>query len=328
MGFRIPDIKIVLSALTEKGFTDSQARQIIQTCIKNHADIMTAFIDGDFSALPSVAASLGIEYGVNTPRDDQQERQQTPEKKAAKRSAEKTVKTSAIHPDVLPDKITADTSAARPDGFQALNKEDNAETLPDIIERVKADIDQPATLPEDFPDKIENTITNYMVKYHIDDMRKASAEEWRAACMFIGRRLIIPSMITIDKNKMMSLGVRTYSPDILNDLIDIWSFLCGTFKKVPLVSDFASFVGISHTYMYPTQGSKRLVTSSGIDISKKIQQIQEAGLASGLVDGRKNPTGTIFFLKNWHGWRDQREVVHTTAAAALDASGLPVLGDK
>ena len=305
---------------------------------------MAAVLSGDLSCVPDVAA----ENKILITKNPSWEKISRPEKFSQTdikiSGSEKIYSDDVSRKDsdkIGPEKSADNISEKVRDKFQDFPVKDPADDRkqgrqnPDgvnITELVKQDtLDNvlrdipPATLPEDFPEKIENTITDFMTRYHVDDMRKASAEEWRAACMYVGRVLIIPSLVTIDRQKLIASGVRVYNPDVLDNLMDLWAFLCGTFKKAPLASDFAAFAGVSHVYLYPDREKRKLLTTSGTDLSKKVQAIQEAGLASGLVDGRKNPTGTIFFLKNWHGWKDQREIVHTGGNMALDSGALPVL---
>ena len=313
MGFTIPDIRKAVAGMTSAGLSDDQSRQIVQYCIKNDNAALRSMIGGDFSALPSVAASLGI--GVNTSDggklDDVNPVKGSAGKKTEKGTAEKTVKTSAIDHDIKADNIPA----ARPD--QALQT-DNAETLPTI--------DSDNTLPADIADTIQDIITDYMTRFKIDDMRKATAEQWRGACMLIGMYIKDRGLVRDHAAEKKNNNPIQYSIPKLDQLLTLWAYLCSAYSKPTLASDFISFSGVSSTYFNDNAGHE--LTSSSANFRKKLYALQESGLASGLVDGRKNPTGTIFFLKNWHGWRDQREVVHTTAAAALDASGLPVLGDK
>ena len=134
----------------------------------------------------------------------------------------------------------------------------------------------------------------------------------------------------IQKSKLLhektSVGSISYNTDKIEQLLKLWACLCASYSKQTLASDFIAFTGISSTYFYDNAGHE--LTSSRVQLRKKMMELQEAGLASGLVDGRKNPTGTIFFLKNWHGWKDSREVVHTASSASLGADSLPLLGDN
>ena len=173
------------------------------------------------------------------------------------------------------------------------------------------------TLPADIAEKIEGVIAGYMSKFHIDDMKKATAEQWRGACMIVGDYIQ-------SSNLLKDSSATLYNTDNILHLLKLWAALCAVYSKPTLATDFIAFTGISSSYFYDNAGHE--LTSGRAEIRKKMMELQEAGLASGLVDGRKNPTGTIFFLKNWHGWKDQREVVHTAGGSSVGADSLPRLG--
>lgn len=172
------------------------------------------------------------------------------------------------------------------------------------------DSDVPAAILND----IDNIIKAYCIKYRVDDLRKAPATVWRGACMAIGFHMKKTKCLR-DKEKEKISDKMIYNGDLIAALVPVWAYLCSMYDKAPLAADFIAFTGVSSAWFYNCNGNSEL-TSAGSCVYKKLLTLQESGLSAALVDGRRNPTGMIFFLKNWHGWRDQREVVHTDGGSA------------
>lgn len=181
-------------------------------------------------------------------------------------------------------------------------------------------------LPDDIMETLGDFVEEFCRQHNIDDFTKAPAQLWSAACMRIGWDIIAPRGIILDGKQTRIDGVPRYDPEKVSKLIDIWAYMCSLFAKAPLLSDFCSFAHVTSVYV---TGKQHDVSSYGTDIHEKVMAYQEAGLASRLVDGKHigNPIGTIFFLKNWHGWKDQREIVHTDTKQYIESSDLPVLGE-
>lgn len=217
-------------------------------------------------------------------------------------------------PDSIPDAVkeknssAADSGPASPDSEKITSKspknkkkrkEDNKTDNNDLIINDNKGGDG---LPPDFINIIESIINEYMKKYNIDDMQKAAAVQWRSCCQYIGM-WAKNSQFYIDKEKSARQGGRVYNAEKIADALEIWAFLCGNFKKVPLITDFIEFVGVSRSWFYDNNGSCEL-TSASAQILKKASDIQKGGLVSGIVDGRENPTGKIYFSKAVLGWSE------------------------
>lgn len=186
-------------------------------------------------------------------------------------------------------------------------------------------------VPAPLMDLVKSCIESACIEYKIEDLCKAPAERWRAVCMYTGRH-IKQSKLLFDLERLKTHGgTIIYKPERVEALMRLWVELCAAFDKAPMACDFISFSGISSNWFYDNNGNSDL-TSSRVQIAKKLNDLQEAGLAVRLADGRRNPTGQIFILKNCHGWRDQREIVHsndtTQTAAALPVFNLPQLPEN
>lgn len=180
-------------------------------------------------------------------------------------------------------------------------------------------------LPEDLPDLVSNFMDAYCNRFKIEDISKASAERWRGFCMMFGFE-VKKSHLLEDIEREKKEGGKVFDPERVENLLTMWASLCSAFDKVPLVGDFISFSGVSSSWFYNNNGASEL-TSASVEIYKKLMELQEVGISGRIVDGRRNPTGSIFFLKNWHGWKDQREVVHIDENKGATGQGLPMFDD-
>lgn len=156
-------------------------------------------------------------------------------------------------------------------------------------------------LPFDFLQTIQSIIENFCINFNIENMCKGSQSQWSSACMLCGQ-YIKENNINIDKARSAEKGQKVFDIAIMDSLVDLWAYLCGAYKKTPLISDFLRFSAVSESWLYNYSGHK--LTSDGGAIYKKVLKIQDFGVVSDLADGRKNPTGLIFFSKSKLGWNE------------------------
>lgn len=178
------------------------------------------------------------------------------------------------------------------------NKTDNKTDIKDIDGSTAGGAHD---LPPEFLQTLQSIIKEWLIDNNIESMEKAAALQWRACCLYIGQ-YIKNNNIVVDKKRTAREGGKIYSVSALLQLVDLWEYLCALYKKTPLASDFIAFAGVSHNYFYGGSGGK-LTTAGGV-IWKKVQDIQQGGIASGIVDGRENPTGKIYFSKAVLGWSE------------------------
>lgn len=197
---------------------------------------------------------------------------------------------------------------------------------PASLPSVEGEVVDDDLLPVDLGERIDDVILSYCTKFKIDDLSKASAERWQGACLCVGK-MIKESGVLRDRKREKKEGGRIYNPNKVASLVEPWRILCTAYDKAPLACDFIAFAGVSSEWFYGGgHGKGQRVTTAGGWLRKKVLAIQEAGLGARLTDGKRNPTGTIFFLKNWHGWRDQREVIHTDGGSASAPVNYPTFG--
>ena len=158
-------------------------------------------------------------------------------------------------------------------------------------------------LPPDFISTLQSIIKQWCIDNDIETMQKAKQQQWSAVCMFIGQ-YIKNNKILADKEKTAARGgVITYDIEKVDALLDLWVYLCNAYGKVALVNDFIYFAGVSKQWLYNNNGHSEL-TSAGGALVKKLADIQAAAIGSGIVDGRENPTGKIYFSKAVLGWSE------------------------
>lgn len=240
----------------------------------------------------------------------------TPVKPAAKKLHIKLNTIPANEP-LLPDSLSASSETVSNNDIVEYTDISTAALLGD-------ESDVPAAILND----IDNIIKAYCIKYRVDDLRKAPATVWRGACMAVGFHMKKTKCLRDLPKEKINGGI-CLNGSLIASLVPVWAYLCSMYDKAPLAGDFIAFTGVSSAWFYNCNGNSEL-SSAGARVYKKLLELQEVGLSAALVDGRRNPTGMIFFLKNWHGWRDQREIVHTdnSGAAAASYPAFNVLEDK
>lgn len=188
-------------------------------------------------------------------------------------------------------------------------------------------------LPPDYIDIVLSLIDDYCSRFNIPDMQKASAHQWRGACMWVGMQSKGMGLYN-DIERTARHGTAVYSTNKLLQALEVWAFLCSSASKVPLISDFISFVHVDSDYFYNCNGVRNLTSSDG-RLRKRMQEIQEGGLSSGFTDKNGNTVGLIFLSKARFGWRDDGVIINNSsitdgkidALPVFDADSLPKVSD-
>lgn len=135
--------------------------------------------------------------------------------------------------------------------------------------------DLPVSVP-DVENKIDSWIAAWCDRFAVSDIRKASAQVFRALCMDIGRNYIKPSGILKDNSRTaagacVASTCGRYNPAAVVALYDVFGVFCSRCDKIPFGSDFACFSGVSLSYIREyTQG----LTASGLDIAKRTHETE------------------------------------------------------
>lgn len=178
-------------------------------------------------------------------------------------------------------------------------------------------------LPAGIIDMIDEWMLEHALRYGID-IQKASGLQWRALCLCVGQH-IKANKILVDREKQKTIGGTPYKPERVEKLLGLWEVYTSTYKHVPLAADFIAFSGVSQEWFYDTE--KRL-SSSQVEIAKKMRAIEERALSSAICDSRENPTGRIYYTKARLGWRESVEIVHTSATSVGTLDDIPKLTDS
>ena len=221
----------------------------------------------------------------------------------------------------------ASASSDSPKNTTKNNTENKADNNNNVVVSAPASPASPASdsLPLDFSQTLQSIIENWTIQNNIDDMSRAAALQWRACCLFVGQ-YIKQNRFLYDEEKLKIQGGNiAYKIEKVSQLVDIWEYFCAKYKKTPLAYDFIAFSGVSRQWFFDNSG-KRLSSSGGL-IWKKVNEIQAGGLASGIVDGRENPTGKIYFSKVL-GWSETGGFGSRSDDLQADSGGgLPDLSD-
>ena len=274
------------------------------------AETVAAMIAGDVSAVPVAAAALKIDLG----RASGLPKNKIPVKKKSHRSSK--------NPSSDPPKGRKGSA----DGVNttAGKKEKQTEGGADRIEVIGGDVIPAGMsadgLPDGFADMVESWLSAWAAKYNIE-LEKCAGVQWRAACIYIGEN-IKKSGVLHDREREKKEGGTIYHAGRLESLLSLWEYFTSAYKHVPLVSDFIAFAGVSRNWFYDYDG--RGLTAARVQLAKKARQIEEAGIAAALTDGRENPTGRIYYSKARLGWQETTVIQHVSAAAAPSAPVLPV----
>jgi len=304
-------------------------------------DDLRAVIGGDLSSVPGVLSDLGITGSITDSKPAAGGSVGAPGGAvAASGSASDKIPASKHKAVTGQNKGVKHTSIK--DGNKAGAGDPSAVILPfndgaglissdipttkgDIIKDDTAEVvDNGSKLPEGFADTVRAWFDSW-AEFEGVNLSKIHAQQWRAACMMIGQR-IKAGRVLYDEDKIKARGGVIYSGDKLEELLQVWAYFCGTFKQVPLVSDFVSFSGVSSSYFYDYTG--RGLSSSSVAILQKARAIEAGGLSSSVAGGGAGVIGGIFLLKARHGYSETVNVNHVSSAHDNTAAALPVFGDN
>lgn len=211
--------------------------------------------------------------------------------------------------------------------------------IPDVARDIKTgepiqaetigEAEEGQNLPEDFTEVIEAKIEEFRARDNIEDISKISYLQWRAVCIFIGKA-VQKSKVLEDKERERKEGGKIYNPEAVAELLKIYEYVCGRYNHAPAVCDFISFAGVSKEWFYDSQNNG--LTSRRIEIRKKLEEVEASAQRARLLDGRGNPTSSIFYLKAKDGWTETpTETHHTieiTTKNPLPSFALPDSGEN
>ncbi len=195
---------------------------------------------------------------------------------------------------------------------------------------------------EVFENDIDLHLQLFCENHNIEDMSKESQSRWNAALMYI-RRQVFPDPKILkartpyaeyvnntngDQDYRRGLNRSTcgrYDYDLVNEIADYYIYLCMEYDKEVSILGFCNLTGIEYATINTWDNGQRLSTTA-IEIAKKLKQYREESLSNKLVTGKQNPVGTIAVLNRQFGWASpytsdaNRQKVSLTNAQLPDLS--------
>lgn len=176
-------------------------------------------------------------------------------------------------------------------------------------------------LPETLADDIKSLLKAWAIDNGFDDLSKLANIQWRSACLFVGQ-WIKQNKILEDIERARRDGGRYYDGEKVAALVPIWEYITGLYKHIPLHVDFIAFSGVSRQWFYDYDGQG--LTSTSVQIIKKVMEIENAAISVGVTDSRENPTGRIFYAKARLGWRENDSIQQIDDNNGSNKNALPV----
>lgn len=195
---------------------------------------------------------------------------------------------------------------------------------------IKEDTETAFTLDTDekellqrFRQEITFALENFSTTYGISDWKKCKPLEWRGFCLYVAETVFSDKSLLKEKLKTDSPSCisitnhNAYSIPLLSAIYDIYKTLCYVVSGLPCrVFDFAAFVGIP--YQTFVKIAER-VSTTGRDFTEKLRDEQENSIAMAGEGGRINVTMALAWNNHFHGWTQQREIIHRDGGAVLDS---------
>ena len=243
-----------------------------------------------------------------------------PQKKQAEKKKAAALPVKDLDADIISDNVN--TMAAVP-----------VEVVKDA-EIVPADS---SDIPQEMRDGVYNCLMDF-ISLHVElndgetpekgfrRYIKDNSQFFGAFCSYVGENYSKKYKVLVDKS-FHKYGATRYDPVKVDALSNLYLSYTDIFGVVPMQLNAARFMGVTRQYLKEYKGGETEgATSALVHMDKKISRARELALSNRLSEGRQNPTGAIFVLKNLHGWKDERTIEHTATISAASASDLPRLG--
>ena len=193
---------------------------------------------------------------------------------------------------------------------------------------------------EVFANDIDLYLQMFKEQQNIDDLRTIPQSVWNAALIFI-RMHVFPDSNILKRSeplenyhsndyggKYSNLNSSTcgaYDIKKVNAVCDYYIYICMMYDKEISIVGFNLLTGISIECIYSWGNNSRKLSTSGVEIFKKLKQYREESLSNKLVTGRQNPVGTIAVLNRQFGWASPYTSDARRQERALEDQALPRL---
>ncbi len=185
---------------------------------------------------------------------------------------------------------------------------------------------------EVFENDIEMYLKLFCEQHEIKDLRIMPQSVWNGCLMYI-RKYVFPkgsnrlkdhNIYNTDNNNIQS-NFNKYNHNLVNDVLDIYIYLCTVYDKEISIIGFSNLTGIDteliHIWKEDAPGSP------SFNVYKKLNQLREESLSNKLATGNKNPVGILAILNRHYAWNLPGVSKETdNNKRALGVEQLPKLG--
>lgn len=185
---------------------------------------------------------------------------------------------------------------------------------------------------EVFENDIDLYINMFIEQQNIVDMRSMPQSVWNGCLMYV-RKNVFPkgsnrlkdhNIYNIDNNNIHS-NFNKYNYNLVNDVLDIYIYLCTIYDKEVSIIGFSNLTGIDTELIHIWKEDKP--GSLSFNVYKKLHAFREESLSNKLATGAKNPVGILAILNRHYAWNlpgVSRE--NDNQKRALSVEQLPKLG--
>ncbi len=195
-----------------------------------------------------------------------------------------------------------------------------------MIEKV---VDEPKNI-EYYQNRIPDAVVEYYKLQGVpkDKIVDQPLNTWSACMRYCKRECISREDLKEDYVFGNNSKAKKYKENLVEKLCNIFLELCEQYDKVPSAWAFSLLTGIERSTLQEWRGEyKGEVTKVRSDVMKKIGDARETALSNRIIDGRKNPVGSIAALNFEFGWTQKSEVIHISGKIQTSAE-LPVFTDE
>ena len=161
---------------------------------------------------------------------------------------------------------------------------------------------------EVFENDIAEALACFCEEQGIDDLTKESQARWNAALMYTRKRVFPDKSILKAKNNynntnsIMNSTFNSLNYDLLNDICDIYIYLCMMYDKEVSIIGYSLLTGINseNIHSWLTNGTKSSTKST--ELAKKLSKYREESLSDKLATANKNPVGILAILNRHYQW--------------------------
>lgn len=206
----------------------------------------------------------------------------------------------------------------------------SATRLERYAEMEKVKNEQPTV--EVFENKIELFIDYFCEEKKIKDLRKESQAVWNACLIYVQKNVFsdrkkLKSTTLIDSNSgAIKTNYNAYDYELLNDICDIYIYMCMLYEKEVSVVGYSLLTGITQDMLYKWYDGVIKSSKVSQEIPKKLIRFREESLSDKLVTGARNPVGVIAVLNRQFGWQSPYTSDSNRQVQPLSVNELPKLG--